>query len=304
MDVFSAMGVFVRVVDLKSFSLAAAELEISSSSVSKQIAHLEQHVGARLLQRTTRRLNVTEIGSAYYEQCQKIISQVEESENLVSQLQGKPQGVLRINCNMTFGQLLLSKAVPEFMEAYPDIKFDITLEDGDVDLVRDSFDLALRITHPQLPDSSHIAREVASIPMYICGSPKYLELKGCPKVPQDLKQHNCLIFMLASNTNSWVLNGKDGRETVQVSGDLKANNGLLVREAVLAHRGLACLASFVIERFVEAGQIKVLFPEYEPERLSLYAIYPDRKYTSPKVSLFIDFFKAWLADNLHQEFLL
>jgi len=304
MDVLSAMGVFVRVVDRQSFSLAAAELSISSSSVSKQISHLEQHVGARLLQRTTRRLNVTEVGAAYYEKCQQILSEVEEAENLVSQLQGKPRGVLRINCNMTFGQLLLSKAIPEFMEQYPDIQFDVTLDDGDVDLIRDGFDLALRITNPKLPDSSLIAREIASIPMFICASPEYLALNGCPKTPEDLKDHNCLVFMLASNANSWTLASEDGPQTVQVSGDLKANNSLVVRQAVLAHRGLANLASFVIERFVEADQIKVLFPGYEPERLSLFAIYPDRKYMSPKVSLFIEFFKEWLEINLQQEFMM
>lgn len=304
MDVLSAMGVFVRVVDLKSFSLAASELGISSSSVSKQISHLEQHVGARLLQRTTRRLSVTEVGAAYYEKCQQILSEVEEAENLVSQLQGKPRGVLRINCNMTFGQLLLAKAIPEFMAAYPDIQFDVTLDDGEVDLIRDGFDLALRITHPNLPDSSLIAREIASIPMFICASPEYLAMHGSPEKPDDLNDHNCLVFMLASNANNWTLSNEEGSQTVQVSGDLKANNSLVVRQAVLAHHGLANLASFVIERFVEAGQIKVLFPGYEPERLSLFAVYPDRKYMSPKVSLFIEFFKDWLEENLQQEFMI
>jgi len=303
MDVLSAIGVFVRVVDLKSFSMAAAELGISSSSVSKQISHLEKHVGARLLQRTTRRLSVTEVGAAYYEKCQKILSEVEEAENLVSQLQGKPRGLLRINCNMTFGQLLLAKAIPEFMEQYPDIQFDVTLDDGDVDLIRDSYDLALRITNPRLPDSSLIAREIASIPLFVCASPEYLALNGCPQTPEDLKDHNCLVFMLATNSNSWTLTDQEGSQTVQVSGDLIANNSLVVRQAVLAHRGLANLASFVIERFVEAGQIKVLFPDYEIERLSLFAVYPDRQYMSPKVSLFIEFFKDWLEINLQQEFL-
>lgn len=303
MDVLSAIGVFVRVVDLKSFSMAAAELGISSSSVSKQISHLEKHVGARLLQRTTRRLSVTEVGAAYYEKCQKILSEVEEAENLVSQLQGKPRGLLRINCNMTFGQLLLAKAIPEFMEQYPDIQFDVTLDDGDVDLIRDSYDLALRITNPGLPDSSLIAREIASIPLFVCASPEYLALNGCPQTPEDLKDHNCLVFMLATNSNSWTLTDQEGSQTVQVSGDLIANNSLVVRQAVLAHRGLANLASFVIERFVEAGQIKVLFPDYEIERLSLFAVYPDRQYMSPKVSLFIEFFKDWLEINLQQEFL-
>lgn len=300
MDVLSAMGVFVRVVDLKSFSLAAAELGISSSSVSKQIAHLEQHVGARLLQRTTRRLSVTEVGSAYHEKCQLILAEVGEAENLVSQLQGKPQGILKINCNMTFGQLLLSKAIPEFMKLYPDIQFEVALDDGDVELLKEGFDLALRITNPKLPDSSLIAREIASIPLFLCASPRYLAEHGEPQTPEELKQHNCLVFMLATNTNIWTLSNAAGNQVVQVSGDLKANNSLLVLQSVLADRGVANLASFVIQPYVEAGRIELLLPDYEAERLSLYAVYPDRKYMPPKVSLFIEFFQRWLDENLQQ----
>ncbi|SEQ69287.1 DNA-binding transcriptional regulator, LysR family [Amphritea atlantica] len=301
MDVLSAMAVFVRVVDLKSFSLAASELGISSSSVSKQISHLEQHVGARLLQRTTRRLSVTEVGAAYHEKCQAILADVDEAENLVSQLQGKPRGLLRINCNMTFGQLLLSKAIPEFMAAYPDVQLEVALDDSDVELLKEGFDLALRIAHPKLPDSSLIARQIASIPLFLCATPSYLAQHGHPQTPEDLRQHNCLVFMLASNTNLWTLTNAEGSQTVQVSGDLKANNSLLVLQAALAHRGVANLASFVIEHYVEEGRLELLLPEFQAEQLSLYAIYPDRKYSPPKVSLFIEFFQGWLENNLQQK---
>ncbi|QEQ96886.1 LysR family transcriptional regulator [Neptunomonas concharum] len=294
MDVLSAMSVYVRVVDLKSFSLAASELGISSSSVSKQVSQLEQHVGARLLQRTTRRLFVTEVGAAYYEKCQSILSEVEEAENLVSQLQGNPRGTLRITCNMTFGQMQLSKAIPEFMSLHPDVQVDITLDDRPPDLIRDGFDMALRIADPQLPDSSMIAREISKIPMYICATPEYLKTHGHPQTAEDLKKHNCLIFVHAANANQWSLERKGKRCTVQVSGDLKANNSLVVRESVLQHRGIANLADFVIARFVESGDLVRVFPSYEPERLSIFAVYPDRKFISPKVSSFIEFFKVWL----------
>ena len=232
MDVFSAMGVFVRVVDLKSFSMAAAEMGISSSSVSKQVSQLEQHVGAKLLQRTTRRLFVTDVGAAYYEKCQTILEEVEEADNLVSQLQGKPRGVLRIICNMTFGQIQLSKAIPEFMENYPDVQVDITLDDRAPDLIRDGFDMAIRIADPQLPDSSMIAREISKIPMYICATPHYLEKHGQPESAEALKAHNCLVFVYAANANQWTLEKNAKRSSVQVSGDLKANNSLVVRESV------------------------------------------------------------------------
>ncbi len=304
MDVLSAMSVYVRVVDLKSFSLAASELGISSSSVSKQISHLEQHIGARLLQRTTRRLSVTEVGAAYYEKCVKILAEVEEAESLVSQLQGQPRGVLRISCNMTFGQLQLAKAIPEFMNRYPDIKVDVSLDDRAPDLIRDGFDLAIRISDPQLPDSSLIAREISTIPMYICASPGYLAKKGHPANAQALKAHNCLVFELAANADLWTLAKGDSRETVQVSGDLKANNSLVVREAVLQGRGIGNLAYFVISRFVKTGEIELVFPDHQPERLSIFAVYPDRKYITPKVSSFIEFFRRWLEQNLKEDSLL
>jgi DNA-binding transcriptional LysR family regulator len=300
MDILSAIGVFVRVVDLKSFSLAAAEMGISSSSVSKQVSQLERHIGAKLLQRTTRRLFVTDVGAAYYEKCQTILKEVEEAENLVSQLQGKPQGVLRITCNMTFGQIQLSKAIPEFMEKYPDVQVDITLDDRAPDLIRDGFDMAIRIADPQLPDSSMIAREISKIPMYICATPYYLEKHGRPETAEELKAHNCLVFVYAANAHQWTLEQNAKRYSVQVSGDLKANNSLVVRESVLQHRGIANLADFVISRFVQSGDLVQVFPESPPESLSIFAIYPDRKYTSPKVSAFIDFFKEWLERN-HQK---
>ncbi|MBY4678144.1 LysR family transcriptional regulator [Marinobacterium arenosum] len=301
MDVLSAMGVFVRVVELKSFSLAATELGISSSSVSKQISHLEKHVGARLLQRTTRRLSVTEVGAVYYDKCVRILSDVEQAEDLVSQLQGQARGVLRINCNMTFGQIQLSKAIPEFMQQFPDIQVDVTLDDRPPDLIRDGFDLAIRIADPQLPDSSLIAREISSIPMYICATPTYLEQNGWPSCAEDLKHHNCLVFVHAANANQWTLERNGQRCTVQVEGDMKANNSLVVRESVLAHRGIGNLADFVIARFVASGDLVQVFPDHQPERLSIFAVYPDRKYVSPKVSHFMEFFKDWLERNMKRD---
>lgn len=297
MDVLSAMNIYVRVVDLKSFSLAAAELGISSSSVSKQVAHLEQHVGARLLQRTTRRLYITEVGVAYYEKCLSILAEVEEAENLVSQLQGKPRGVLRITCNMTFGQMQLAKAIPAFMQQYPDVQVDITLDDRPADLLRDGFDMAIRIADPQLPDSSLIAREISTIPMYICATPQYLQAHGQPACADDLKAHNCLVFVHAANANQWTLQREGKRCSVPVSGDLRANNSLVVRESVLQHRGIANLAGFVIARFVKSGDLVRVFPDHQPEYLSVFAVYPDRKYISPKVSCFIEFFKQWLQEH-------
>ncbi len=298
MDLFGAMRIFVRVTDKMSFSLAADELDISSSSVSKQIAQLEQRVGAKLLQRTTRRLSLTEVGEAYYQQCLAVLREVDESDNLVSQLQGAPRGTLKINCNMTFGQLLLSRAVNEFMADHPELSVDITLDDRLPDLVRDGFDLAIRIAEPVLPDSTLVARQVASVPLYVVASPDYLRRHGRPTTAEQLLDHNCLVFVHASNADQWRIARAGSDQTVRVSGDLRANNSLVAREAVVAGRGIANLAYFVIEEQAKRGALQRVFVDAEPEVLSVYAIYPDRRYLSPKVSLFVEFLQGWLATQL------
>jgi len=298
MDLFGAMRIFVRVTDKMSFSLAAEELDISSSSVSKQIAQLEQRVGAKLLQRTTRRLSLTEIGEAYYQQCLAVLREVDESDNLVSQLQGAPRGTLKINCNMTFGQLLLSRAVNEFMVDHPELSVDITLDDRLPDLVRDGFDLAIRIAEPVLPDSTLVARQIASVPLYVVASPSYLKRHGRPATAEQLLDHNCLVFVHASNADLWRLERPGGDQTVRVSGDLRANNSLVAREAVVAGRGIANLAYFVIQQQVHNGELVRVFPDASPEVLSVFAIYPDRRYLSPKVSVFVEFLQGWLERQL------
>lgn len=297
MDTLTAMGVYVCVVEFKSFSIAANELDISSSSVSKQISQLENHVGAKLLQRTTRRLYVTEVGEAYYQKCLSILSQVNEAENLVSTLQGSTSGKLKITCNMTFGQLQLSQAIPEFMQRYPDVTIDVTLDDRPPDLMRDGFDLAIRISDPQLPDSSMIAREIAKVSLFICATPEYLAQKGTPVEINELDQHNCLIFVHAANADVWSAQKKQQNTSVKVSGDLRANNSLVIRSSALQHRGIANLAGFVISRFAQTGELVRVFPDYAPEELSIFAVYPDRQYTPPKVKLFIEFFQQWLKEN-------
>jgi len=300
MDLFAAMRIFVRVTDKMSFSAAADELDISSSSVSKQIAQLEQRVGAKLLQRTTRRLSLTEVGEAYYQQCLAVLREVDESDNLVSQLQGAPRGTLKINANMTFGQLLLSRAVNEFMAEHGELSVDITLDDRMPDLVRDGFDLAIRIAEPELPNSSLVARQIAAIPLYIVASRDYLQRQGRPASAAQLLEHNCLVFVHASNADLWRVERQGGVETVRVSGDLRANNSLVAREAVVAGRGIASLAYFVIEQQVLSGQLERVFADAQPEVLSVFAIYPDRRYLSPKVSVFIEFLQQWLGEQLNR----
>ncbi len=299
LDTLTSMRIYACVVKLKSFSLAAIELDISSSSVSKQISQLEKHVGAKLLQRTTRRLFVTELGELYYQKCLNILAQVDEAENLVSTLQSSTSGNLKITCNMTFGQLQLSKAIPLFMAQYPDVTVDVTLDDRPPDLMRDGFDLAIRITDPQLPNSSLIAREISTVSLFVCATQEYLAKHGTPEKVTDLVDHNCLVFVHAANADTWTLRSSQESVTVKVSGDLRANNSLIIRTSALEHRGIANLAGFVIEDHIESGELVRVFPEHQPEKLSVFAVYPERKFTPPKVTLFIEFFQKWLNEN-HQ----
>ena len=293
MDIVTSMRVYVCVVKLKSFSLAAIELNISSSSVSKQVSQLEKHLGAKLLQRTTRRLFVTEVGEVYYQKCLTILAQLDEAEDLVSTLQSSTSGNLKITCNMTFGQLQLSKAIPLFMKKYP----DVTLDDRPPDLMRDGFDLAIRISDPRLPNSSLIAREISKLSLFVCATKGYLAKHGTPQQVTDLANHNCLVFVHSVNTDTWTLEHAGESVTVKVAGNLRANNSLIIRASVLQDRGIANLAGFVIEDYAKSGELVRVFPEHQPEQLSVFAVYPERKFTPPKVSLFIEFLKTWLNEN-------
>jgi DNA-binding transcriptional LysR family regulator len=291
------MRIYVSVVSLKSFSKAAIELDISSSLVSKRISQLEKHLGAKLLQRTTRRLYVTEVGEVYYRKCLAVLAQIDEAETLVSTLQSSTSGNLKITCNMTFGQLQLSKAIPLFMRKYPDVTVDVTLDDRPPNLMRDGFDLAIRISDPQLPDSSLIAREISTVSLFVCATKQYLAKHGTPHKVEDLANHNCLVFVHAANADLWTLKNNHESVTVKVSGDLRANNSLIIRTSALEHTGIANLAGFVINDYIKSGELVRVFPEHNAEQLSVFAVYPDRKFTPPKVSLFIDFFRQWLKDN-------
>lgn len=301
MDVLSAMEVFVRVIKLQSFSLAASDLGVSSSSVSKQVSHLEKHVGAALLERTTRRLSVTEAGAAYYEKCQLILSQVEQAETLVTELQGTPCGLLKVNSDIAFGALLLAKAFPAFMERYPDIQLDLMLDDGAAGIVKEGADLAFRIADSMLPDAGLNIKELASIPQVLCATPEYVALQGDPRTPEGVKEHKCLLSTSSKEANQWVLSNSEGSCVVQAKGSLRANSSLVSAGAMLAHQGISKLACFEVGRLIEEGSVRVLLPDYDVSADRLFAVLPARQYKNYKADLLIEFIGDWLVENLQQE---
>lgn len=299
MDVLSAMEVFVRVIKLQSFSLAARDLGVSSSSVSKQVSHLEKHVGAALLERTTRRLSVTEAGAAYYEKCRLILSQVEQAEMLVTELQGNPCGLLKVSSDMAFGSRLLSKAISQFIEKYPDIQLEVVLDDGATGILKEGMGLAFRVAESIPSNADLVIREIALIPQVLCATPEYLALHGEPQVPEDLGEHNCLLSVL-SDTNGWVLNNAEGAHVVQVKGSLRVNNPLVNIEVMRAHKGISKLARFEANRLIEEGVIKVLLPDYEVTAQRLFVAFPVRQYKNYKAGLFIEFVEEWLGEALQK----
>lgn len=288
MDRLSGMAVFARVVEEESFSSAARALGVSKSSVSKQVAALEERLGARLLNRTTRRLSLTDAGMTFYERAVRILSEAEEAEAAVSQLSAAPRGVLRVNAPVTFGVQHLGPLLPDFMARYPDLAVDMTLNDRIVDLVEEGFDMAIRIA--RLPDSSLIARKLCPSPRLVVASPEYVARYGAPQRPDDLKQHTCLLYTYLLRSDSWFLTGPDGQEVeVRVTGRLRANNGDVLRAALLGGMGIAYTPAFIVGRDLAEGRLVRLLPDWVDRSSAVYAVYPHARLVAAKVRAFVDF---------------
>lgn len=288
MDRLSGMAVFVRVVEEESFSAAARVLGMSKSAVSKQVAALEERLGARLLNRTTRRLALTDAGAAFHERAARILADAEEAETAVSQLSAAPRGVLRVNAPVTFGIQHLGPLLPAFMAAYPDLAVEVSLNDRFVDLVEEGFDVAVRVG--RLPDSSLIARRLAPVRRLVVASPAYVEAHGMPTGPEDLRGHSCLHYTYQLRGDAWSLTGPDGRVAeVRVAGRLRANNGDILRAALLAGMGVAYTPSFIVGRDLAEGRLVRLLPGWEDTTAAVYAVHPHSRLVAPKVRAFVDY---------------
>lgn len=290
MDRLTGMAVFARVAEDKSFSAAARALGLSKSAVSKQVARLEDRLGARLINRTTRRLSLTAAGSAFYERCARVLAEAEEAERAVSSLQDEPRGVLKINAPMSFGVLHLAPAIPDFMAIYPDLSVDITLNDRIVDLVDEGFDVAVRIA--RLADSSLIAKRLAPSRQVLCAAPGYFARHGVPERPEDIAAHNCLIYAYTLTGDEWRYRDGHGEGAVRVKGKLKANNGEVLRAAAVAGAGICLMPTFMVGDDLRAGRLRAVLPEFDYGASNLYAVYPHARHLSTKVRVFVDFLAA------------
>lgn len=295
MDHFNAIPYFIAVVEQQGFSSAAQALGVSKSAISKRITQLESHLGVRLLHRTTRKISLTEAGSRYYEYAAKANAAARNAEDAVSQLQGEPQGKLKINAPMSFGLMHITQLIPEFLLRYPKISVDLVMDDKSVDLVEQGFDVAIR--NGELEDSSLIARRLAPLHSIICASPEYLDHYGHPKSPSELSTHNCLLFSYSTNKDVWQFNRCDEQVTIQVSGNYRVNNSEGLREAVIKGLGIARLPSFVAGDALRDGRLINVFPEYRMPSKNVYALYPERNYLPAKVRAFLDFAIEYLGED-------
>ncbi len=299
MQSLTEIAVFVRVVDCGSFTSAAARLDLSKSVVSKHVTRLEEQLGARLLNRTTRRLSLTEAGRALYERSRKGLTEIEEATSEVSRLQDVPRGTLKINAPMSFGILHLAPALPELLRRYPELTVDMSLDDRQVDVIEEGFDVSVRIA--ELPDSSLVARRIAPCRHVIVAAPSYLARRGTPQAPEELRDHNIVTYRYQNSAREWHFRASDGKTTsVAVAGSLAMNNSLALRAALLEGVGITRTPTFVVGNDIREGRLVALLKDYEPPEVAIFLVYPQRRHQSPKVRAFVDFiaeriseFPAW-----------
>ena len=288
MDRYENMNAFVRVVEAGGISAAADRMNIAKSVISRRLKELEQHLGVELFHRTTRQMNLTDSGRAFYQQATRILADILEAEHATSQFHGALKGNLKVALPLSFGLMHLGPAINEFLQAHPDIEFDLDFNDRHVDLLAEGFDLAIRIA--SLPDSSLIARRLAPIQNVLCASPNYLVRMGTPQSPSELIHHRCLVYNLISNLEHWNVMDSSGQLIkTRITPYLKASNGEFLRDAAVDGQGIVLLPTFIVYRDIERGALVPLLTNYRSSPLAAYAIYPQTRHLSQRVRAFVDF---------------
>lgn len=279
-----SMRVFSAVAKHNSYSAAVRKLNISKAMASKHVQHLENQLGVRLLNRTTRKLNLTEVGMAYYEKVDAILADIEETENSISQMDSQPRGRLKIVAPPSFGAFHLTRALATFLNKYPDVETVLELSNRLPDMVEDGVDVSFAVG--DLNDSMFVARKIASARRVVCASPDYLAKHGVPETPESLLEHNCMIYSPRSALLDWEFTDN---LSLSVNGDITCNDGDALRIAAIQGCGITQLPTYMVGMDIQAGRLKALLEDFEPTRLPIYVIYHHRKYLSAKIKSFIDF---------------
>lgn len=295
MDLLNAMDVFNRVARLEGFSAAARELGMSKTAVSRHVSDLENTLGVRLLNRTTRRMSLTEAGQAYVARSAAILTEIEELQNAVQNLHRRPAGLLRVTAAVTFGHGSLVPAIAGFLARYPDIDMQLDLTNRFVDIVEEGFDLAIRVGESR--SSSLMSRALVPVKRHACAAPAYIERWGEPAAPADLRSHACVTFLAHGTEARWQFAGAGGEHSVTVSDRLRVNSMEAVARAVRDGVGIGVLPDYAVRRQLASGELRRVLTGYDIEGGEIYALYPHRHHLSAKVRVFIDYLLVALADD-------
>ncbi|ABA58382.1 LysR family transcriptional regulator [Nitrosococcus oceani] len=287
MQDLNLMAIFARVVEAGSFSEAARRMETSRSAVSKAVAKLEKNLGARLLNRSTRHLSLTESGAALVEYAARILEEAEQAEQVVSSLHAEPRGMLRVSASVAFGTLHIAPALADFVARYPDIKIDMAITDRPVDLAEEGYDMIIRVTGE--PDLNLVARKLAPVYRKLCATPEYFQQHGIPQIPEDLVNHDCLDYTLSGEQGYWHFTGPEGEIAVPVSGPLRINDDDALAQAVRGGLGIALLPTFTVGKDLQEGRLQAVLSEYLPVKRYVYALYLPTRHLAAKIRVFIDF---------------
>jgi len=296
MDRLMEMEAFAKVVDNGGFTDAAKKMGLSKSAVSKHVSSLEARLGARLLNRTTRRVSPTEIGLAYYDKAKQVLVDAIEADAMVSSMQIAPRGSIRLAASPDFGGNHLSSVVGDFLGQYPEVSVDMVLSNRHIDPVADGFDLVIRVGQQQ--DSSIMAKKLASTKMRIVGSPAYFESHGMPTRIEDLNQHSLLHYSNQPSGSVWKLKSCSGEyRMVRASGNLTANDGQSLLRAAEAGLGIAFLPCFLYHEALESGKVISVLDALPEQSQDIYAMYPHGQYTQPKLRAFLDFLGEYFKEK-------
>jgi len=294
-DRLRAIQVFAQVVESGSFAKAAERLSLSTSATSRHVADLEAHLQTRLLNRTTRRVSLTESGQAFYERAVQLLADLQEAEQEAARAAVVPRGTIRLTTSVNFGVRHLAPALAEFLAQHAEVRFDVSLSDRIVDLVEEGFDLGVRIG--SAGSDNLVARKLGETRLVPCASPDYLSAHGAPKTPEELARHNCFTYEYLAPRNLWRFRDASGRErAVHVAGTLHSNNGDLLAEAAARGAGIAFEPAFIVGPDVRAGRLVPLLQDFTPPPVPIYAVYPSRKHLSAKVRRFVEFLIERFAD--------
>ncbi|AFY36636.1 transcriptional regulator, LysR family [[Leptolyngbya] sp. PCC 7376] len=293
MDKLESMSAFVRVVEEGSFAAAARKMLMGRSAVNKMVVALENSLKAQLLHRTTRQVTPTPTGLAFYEKCLQILADIEEAELSVSRSHGEPQGLLRVNAPMTFGTMCFAPLLADFMQQYPQLQVQLTLEDRFVDAIAEGFDLLIRVAEPT-ESASLISHELFQTQLLLVASPEYLRRSPTIKTPADLKEQNCLLYGYQKSKSQWQI----GEESVTVSGSFCANNGEALAIAATKGLGIALLPCFIVDSYLQSGALERVLPDYCQKVLTVSVLYPINRHLSTKVKLFTEFLREQFSEEV------